>query len=287
MNFNKIKVCCVIGDPIEHTLSPLIHNKAFQYLGLDFVYVAFKVKKEALKKAVDGMRAFNIRGMNVTIPHKVRVADYLDAVDEAARDIGAVNTIVNDNGRLTGYNTDADAAVKALTDNDIILKDKKVIVLGAGGAARAITFSIAKEKPDQIVILNRTRERAKELAEHILRKTGTPVTANGLDHQSMTRELRNADLVINCTPIGMSPNIDQSPIPRRLLRREMTVMDAVYNPLETRLLKDAREASSTTVSGIDMFIHQAASAFEMWTGQKAPDHIMREVAVQALKGDLR
>ncbi|MEM3402961.1 MAG: shikimate dehydrogenase [Nitrososphaeria archaeon] len=284
MTLNK-KVCCVIGDPIEHTLSPLIHNRAFQDLGLDFVYVAFRVKKEALRKAVDGMRAFDIRGMNVTIPHKVEVVSLLDTVEDVAKDIGAVNTIVNDNGRLIGYNTDADAAIKTLSCSDMIPRNKIVVILGAGGVTRAIAYSIAKEKPDHIVILNRTREKAVELAEYILRKTGTPVMANQLDYESLARELKKADLVINCTPVGMAPNIDQSPIPKKLLRKEITVMDTVYNPLETRLLKDARDACSITISGLDMFIHQAALAFEKWTGRKAPLKVMREAAVQVLKGE--
>jgi shikimate dehydrogenase len=283
MTLNRTRVCCVIGDPIEHTLSPLIHNRAYQDLGLDFVYVAFRVKKEALEKAVDGMRAFDIHGMNVTIPHKIKVIEYLDAVDGIAQDIGAVNTIVNNNGRLTGYNTDADAAIRALSENKIALRDKTVVILGAGGVARAIAFAIAKEKPDHIAILNRTKEKARKLAGHIQGKTGISATADGLDQQSLTANLKNADLVVNCTPVGMAPYIDQSPIPKKLLRRKMAVMDAVYNPLETRLLKDAKDASSTTVSGIDMFIHQAASAFEMWTGHRAPFNTMKEAAIQALK----
>jgi len=284
MTLNRTRVCCVIGDPIEHTLSPLIHNRAYRDLGLDYVYVAFKVKKEALEKAIDGMRALDIHGMNVTIPHKIKVIEYLDAVDKIAQDIGAVNTIVNNNGRLTGYNTDSDAAIRALSDSNIVLRNKTVVILGAGGVARAIAFAIAKERPYHIAILNRTKERARKLAGYIQKKTGILATANGLDQQSLTTELESADLVVNCTPIGMAPYVDQSPIPKKLLRRKMAVMDAVYNPLETRLLKDAKDVSSTTVPGIDMFIHQAASAFEMWTGHRAPFNVMKKAAIQALEG---
>jgi len=287
MTLYKTKICCVIGDPIEHTLSPLIHNKAFENLGLDFVYIAFRVNREMLGKAIDGIRAFNIHGINITIPHKVRVLEYLDVVNDLVRNIGAVNTIVNDKGRLIGYNTDGEGALRALVKGGVSLSGKKVVVLGAGGAARAIVYFVAKEKPSSIMILNRTREKADELAENVSTKTDLLARAKKLENQSLKDEMQDADLVINCTSVGMAPNIGETPLPKSLLRKDIIVMDIIYNPLETRLLKEAKEAGAITISGIDMFIHQAASAFEIWTGNKAPIDLMKQVAIEALDGELK
>ena len=287
MTLYKTKVCCVIGDPIEHTLSPLIHNKAFENLGLDFVYVAFRVNREMLGKAIDGIRAFNIHGINITIPHKVRVLEYLDVVNDLVRNIGAVNTIVNEEGRLIGYNTDGDGALRALVKGGVSLSGKKVVVLGAGGAARAIVYFVAKEKPSSIMILNRTREKADELAENVSTKTDLLARAKKLENQSLKDEMPDADLVINCTSVGMAPNIGETPLPKSLLRKDIVVMDIIYNPLETRLLKEAKEAGAITISGVEMFVHQAASAFEIWTGNKAPVDLMKQITIEALEGELK
>ncbi|MGD0330556.1 MAG: shikimate dehydrogenase [Nitrososphaeria archaeon] len=284
MTSYKTKICCVIGDPIEHTLSPIIHNKAFQTLDLDFVYVAFRVGENMLEGAVDGMRAFNIRGMNVTIPHKVKVMDYIDFVDEVANDIGAVNTIVNDSGILVGYNSDGEGALRSLVESGISLQGMKVLILGAGGAARAVIYSAAKGKPHNIVILNRTKEKAGELADRVSAKTGIPVTAKKLENQSLKDEIRDTDLIINCTSVGMAPDLNGTLVPKNLLRKGLAVMDIVYVPFETRLLKDAREAGAIVIHGVDMFVNQAAFAFEIWTGCKAPVDVMKDVAVEALKG---
>jgi shikimate dehydrogenase len=281
----RTNVCCAIGDPIEHTISPIIHNKAFQKLDLNFVYVAFRVSEKMLKGAIDGMRAFNIRGMNVTIPHKVKVMDYLDSVDEVAGDIGATNTIVNNNGTLVGFNTDGEGALRSLAKYGILLKGTKVLVLGAGGAAMAVIYSIAKEKPDSIMILNRTEEKAEELADRVSVKTGVPVKARKLEDQSLKEYIGEADLMINCTSVGMAPNINETLVPKNLLRKGLVVMDVVYVPFETRLLKDAKEVGAVVIPGVDMLVNQAASAFEIWTGQKAPIDVMKEVAFEALKGD--
>ena len=285
MTLYRTKICGVIGDPIEHTLSPLIHNKAFQELGLDFVYVAFRVNSDMLGKAIDGVRAFNIHGLNITIPHKVRVLKYLDIVDDLVRNIGAVNTIANDGGRLIGYNTDGEGALRALVKGGVPLSGKKVVVLGAGGAARAIVYFVAKEKPSSIMILNRTIEKADELAENVSTKTGMWVRAKKLLNQSLRDEMQDADLVINCTSVGMAPDVSGTPVPKGLLRKDIVFMDIIYNPIETRLLKEAKEAGAMTISGVDMFVYQAASAFEIWTDKKAPVDVMRQVAVEALEGE--
>ena len=282
----KGKVCCLIGDPVEHTLSPLIHNIAFQKLGLDYVYVAFRVEKSMLKMAVDGIRALNIRGVNVTVPHKVEVVKYLDKVDELAEKIGAVNTIVNENGKLIGYNTDGLGAIKALKDSGFHLKGKKILILGAGGAARAVAYYVAKEGPSEMVILNRGVEKALELSYKIGYEMNVACRAEKLDEYNLKKTLEEMDLLINCTSVGMFPNAEETPVPKAFLKKRMTVMDIVYNPMYTRLLKDASDVGCNIICGLDMLVNQAALSFEIWTGLKAPVDEMRRTALEALRRDL-
>jgi len=282
----KSKVCCLIGDPIEHTLSPLIHNIAFQKLGIDYVYVAFRVEKSMLKMAVDGIRALSIRGLNVTVPHKVEIIKYLDKVDELAEKIGAVNTIVNENGKLIGYNTDGLGAIKALKDNGFYIKSKRVLILGAGGAARAVAYYVAKEEPSEIIILNRSVEKALELSDKIGYEMNVACRAAKLDEDNLKRTLEDTDLLINCTSLGMFPKVDETPIPKAFLTKEMTVMDIVYNPMYTRLLRDAADVGCKIIYGLDMLVNQAALSFEIWTGIKAPIEEMKRIALEALRRDL-
>jgi len=278
----RSEVCCLIGDPVEHTLSPLLHNTAFQRLGLNYVYVAFKVEKGMLEKAVEGARALSIRGLNVTIPHKVEIIKYLDEVEELAERIGAVNTVVNEGGKLVGYNTDGPGALKALHDGGFNPRGKSVLIVGAGGAARAIAYYVAKEKPSEITFLNRSLDRAEELSRKISREIGVSAKAVGLSYDSLKDALEDADLLINCTSVGMAPNIEETLIPKTLLRRDMTVMDIVYNPMYTRLLRDAADVGCRIVFGVDMLVNQAALSFEIWTGLKAPVEEMKEAALKAL-----
>jgi shikimate dehydrogenase len=280
----KTQVCGVIGDPIEHTMSPVMHNTAFSALGLDYVYVAFQVKSEELAGAIEGMRALNIRGLNVTIPHKVSIIPLLDNLDPLAEKIGAVNTIVNKNGVLTGYNTDASGFLQALRDKGFEPKGKKVAILGAGGAARAISFILA-EREANLVILNRLEELdwAEELARKISRAFGKEVTALELTEANLKTALDKAELLANATSVGMSPNINLTPVPAGLLRPGLVVFDIVYNPIRTRLTREASRAGCETVMGLDMLVWQGALAFEMWTGRKAPVDLMKKEAVKVLK----
>jgi shikimate dehydrogenase len=280
----KTQVCGVIGDPIEHTMSPVMHNTAFSALGLDYVYVAFRVKSEELAGAIKGMRALNIRGLNVTIPHKVSIIPLLDNLDPLAEKIGAVNTIVNKNGVLTGYNTDASGFLQALRDKGFEPKGKKVAILGAGGAARAISFILA-EREANLVILNRLEELdwAEELARKISRAFGKEVTALELTEANLKTALDKAELLANATSVGMSPNINLTPVPAGLLRPGLVVFDIVYNPIRTRLTREASRAGCETVMGLDMLVWQGALAFEMWTGRKAPVDLMKKEAVKVLK----
>ena len=277
----KTKVCGIIGDPIEHTMSPVMHNAAFQKLGLDFVYLPFRVKKEALSGAVDGVRTLNIKGLNVTIPHKVAIIPFLDKLDPLAEKIGAINTIVNDGGVLTGYNTDATGFLQALLDQGVEPEGKTTVILGAGGASRAISFILA-ERGAHLVILNRQLARAEDLAQWITQVFEKDITALTLGEENLAKVLAKADILVNTTSVGMNPDIDKTPVPAGLLKPGLIVFDIVYNPVQTRLLKEAEAAGAKTINGLDMLVWQGAMAFEKWTGQKAPFELMKRDSIKAL-----
>jgi shikimate dehydrogenase len=277
----KTKVCGIIGDPIEHTMSPVMHNAAFQKLGLDFVYLPFRVKKEELSRAVDGVRALNIKGLNVTIPHKVAIIPFLDKLDPLAEKIGAINTIVNDEGVLTGYNTDATGFLQALLEQGVEPGGKTTVILGAGGASRAISFILA-ERGANLVILNRKSGRAEELAQRMAQVFEKEITALPLSKENLAKVLARADILVNTTSVGMNPDIDETPVPAKLLKPGLIVFDIVYNPIQTRLLKEAEAAGAKTINGLDMLVWQGALAFEKWTGRKAPLELMKREAIKAL-----
>ena len=279
----RTKLCGIIGDPVEHTMSPVMHNAGFEKMGLDYCYVPFRVKKEDLGRAIDGMRALNIRGLNVTIPHKVAVIPFLDRLDPLTEKIGAVNTIVNDNGTLTGYNTDATGFLQAMLERGIEPQAKNVVILGAGGASRGISFILA-ERGAHLVILNRRLELdwAEDLAGRLSETFREKVEALELVEENLAKALDKADILINATSVGMSPDVDDTPVPAKLLKPGLIVFDIVYNPIKTRLLGEAEEAGAQTISGVDMLVWQGALAFEKWTGLKAPLELMREEVVKAL-----
>jgi shikimate dehydrogenase len=277
----KTKICALIGDPVEHTMSPAMHNAAFQEMGLDYVYIPFLVNARDLPHAVAGFRALNVRGFNVTIPHKVSVIPLLDSLDPLAQKIGAVNTVVNNNGELKGFNTDAEGFLRALTEKGFKPKGKKIVVLGAGGASRAISFILTKEGA-KISILNRQQELdwAVDIARLIKDNFKQEIKALELSHLT---DVLPADLIVNATSVGMSPTPNISPIPALPRSKAPLVFDIVYNPIQTRFLKDASAASAQTISGVDMLAWQGALAFEKWTGKKAPLDLMRRTAVKMLE----
>ncbi len=280
----KTRLCGLIGDPVGHTMSPAMHNAAFREAGIDYLYVPFRVKGQALGKAIEGMRALNIRGLNVTIPHKVAVIQFLDELDPLAEKIGAVNTIVNDDGVLRGYNTDGAGFLQVLLERGIEPAEKNAVILGAGGASRAISFTLA-DRNAHLVILNRLLELewAKELASRISQIFTTEVEASEMNKENLVRALDKADILVNATSVGMTPNMDETPVTPNLLTSSLTVFDAVYNPVKTRLLREAEAAGAKTISGLDMLVWQGALAFELWTGQKAPVGLMREEAIKKLE----
>jgi shikimate dehydrogenase len=269
--------CGVIGNPVEHSLSPAIHNAAFQKLGLNFVYLAWKV--EAIGDAVKGLRALgNFRGASVTIPHKVAILPFLDDVEATAGHIGAVNTIVAQNGRLFGTNTDATGALRALKEGNAPLNDEAVAILGSGGAARAIAFALAAAGGiRRMHLLGIDDEERRGLASELRQKTAVQVADAFLDEHALKTALAEVRVMIHCTPIGMFPKTGMTCVPPKLLHSGLTIMDIVYNPRETQLLADARAAGCRTISGLEMFVYQAAAQFEHWTGVPAPTQVMRTV----------
>lgn len=269
----------LIGNPVEHSFSPPMHNAAFKELNLDYVYVPFNVLPKNLKTAIKGGDSLNIKGLNVTIPHKIEVMKYLNEIDEIAQLIGAVNTI--DFKSLKGYNTDGIGAIRAIKEITPI-KDKKIILAGAGGASRAISFYLAQENPENIVILNRNVKKADNLAQDILKSKLT----NNIKSDSITNinnYLKDGDILINSTPIGMYPNINAKPIATAdMIHEDLVVNDIVYNPNKTVLLKEAIKAGAKTVHGIKMLLYQGAESFKIWTGNDAPIDIMEDTLKQTL-----
>lgn len=269
----------VFGDPIRHSRSPIMLNRAFQEADINAVYAAFHVRPNELGEAVRGIRALGYRGINVTIPHKVEVMQYLDEIDEGARVVGAVNTIVNEDGKLIGYNTDGIGYVRSLKEETgIDLLGKSVLVLGAGGAARGVAYALAKEGAGCIYIANRTKERALELAETISAFTKTI----GLGLDEISNVVDEVEFVLNTTSAGMHPHTDELPMPIELLREHHLVSDLIYNPRITRFLREAEALGARIHGGLGMFIYQGAFAFEYWTGQPAPVAAMRQVVEQSL-----
>lgn len=264
----------VFGDPVRHSKSPVMLNRAFAETGLNAAYGAFHILPGTLKEAVAGIRALQFRGVNVTVPHKVEVMSYLDDIDESAKIIGAVNTIVNEGGRLIGYNTDGIGYIRSLKEETgIDLRGKKVLMLGAGGAARGVGYAFAKEGVSQIYLTNRTKSKAIELAA-MMSEFGH-VSGHSLDE--LAQLAGEADIIVNNTPIGMFPFVDETPMDTSLIRPGTIVSDLIYNPLLTKFLQEARDLRDAKIhSGLGMFIYQGAYAFEYWTGLPAPIIAMRD-----------
>jgi shikimate dehydrogenase len=277
----KTKLCCVIGDPVEHSLSPVMHNAAFKELNLDFVYIAFTVRKDELKNAIAGARSLQVHGLNVTMPHKTAIMKHLDEIDPTAKSIGAINTVLNVDRKLVGYITDGVGAIKALKENSVSLEGKKLLLLGAGGAAKAIAFHVAQEV-EELKILNRTAQKANDLAEALHKKFDKKVSGNTLSSETIKKELEDTDILVNATSVGMHPNVNQSLVDSTWLRPDLCVMDIIYNPLETKLAKDAKSVGAKVVSGIEMLVYQGAASFEIWINHPAPVRVMKEAILNKL-----
>ncbi len=277
----KTLLCGLLGNPVAHSFSPLIHNRAFQARGLNFAYTAFQV--EDLAGALKGVRALGMRGVSVTIPFKIEALQYLDRIEDQARAIGAINTIVNDEGELTGYNSDGTGAVRAFEAHNCSLDGKAVLLLGSGGVARAIGFSLLHRfKLKSLSVLGVIEEQVCQLRADLQEVAACPVEGNLRPIQGGEEYFRHAEVFINCSPIGMSPAVEATPVTESLLKPEMVVFDAVYNPLKTTLLKQAEKRGCTIIPGVEMFLYQAAVQFELWTGSAAPLDVMRAAIVESV-----
>lgn len=269
----------VIGDPIAQSMSPLMMNQAFQAAGINALYMAFHVTPEHLQHAIYGLRSLGFRGANVTIPHKQAVMEFLDEIDEGARVIGAVNTIVHEDGKLIGYNTDGIGYVRSLKEEcKVDLQGRHIVLIGAGGAARGVAYALAQEKPASIRIVNRTMEKAEQIAAALA--AHVDIRGMGMDQLDDIKE--QTDIVINTTSLGMYPHVEERPLDPTIFKPGTIVSDLIYNPRITRWLREAEAHGCIIHGGLGMFIYQGAYAYEYWTGQQAPVQVMRQAVEQAL-----
>jgi len=278
------RVFCVLGHPVGHSVSPAMQNAALRRMGIDGIYVAFDVPPEGLPEAVKGLRALGIGGVNCTIPHKEAVIPLVDELSPDAELIGAVNTLVFQGRRITGHNTDAPGFLSAVRAAGVEPAGKRIVVLGAGGAARAVLVALARCGAE-IVLANRTLSRGQELAAELNEKLGGAIRVLPLQASLLRDATREADLLVNTTAAGMSPQSDTMPdVPEDAFHAGLFVYDLVYNPHETRLLRTARSRGARGTHGAGMLAHQGAVALELWTGVPAPAGLMEEVVLERLSG---
>jgi len=259
----------LIGNPVSHSLSPIMHNTAFRSTGYNGTYLAFPIASLG-RDTIDGLKALGIKGFSVTIPHKVTIMDFLDEIDDTAQKIGAVNTVLNDNGRLIGSNTDYIGAINALEEKTSI-KNKDVVMIGAGGAARAVGYGILSQGGN-LSIVNILQDEGERLAADLGVNYHPLSDVNTLDYQ----------ILVNTTPVGMTPDTDNMPVSPEDLKPGAVVMDIIYNPLRTKLLTEAEKIGCTTIDGISMFVFQGVAQFELWTGKDAPLELMRQTVLESL-----
>ena len=270
----------LLGYPVKHSKSPQMHNTAFEALGLDHVYMAFEVKEGFIKEGLDALKTLNAVGANITMPLKTEVLEYLDDISEDAMIIGSVNTIKIEDGKIKGYNTDGRGFVKALQERGIDFKGKKIVIAGAGGAARAVATQLAFDGAGEIVIINRTLNTAREIIDNISKHiTSCKARALEMDRDILIDEIHDAAVLVNCTSLGMEATIDQAIISSsEALHKDLFVADIIYDPEKTKLLKMAEEAGCNYMNGLGMIIWQGAIAFKIWTGQEMPvDLIKNEI----------
>jgi shikimate dehydrogenase len=276
------QVLGVIGDPIAHSFSPDMHNAAIDALGIDLCYVAFHVQPDRVGSAVNGLRGFDILGLNVTIPHKLAVMEHIDQISEEALAVGAVNTIHNEDGNLTGYNTDVYGVTTAIERiAGVTTFPESCVVLGAGGASRAVTYALGKrDEVKRVTILNRTVERAEALATDMEKITGKEIVPTAVDEGSEKMAFDGAGLVVNTTSLGMHPHPDASPlINDSAIRPDLILYDTVFNPLETTLMRQFKAKGASAFGGLDMLVFQGARSFEIWTGTEPPTDVMKQAVV--------
>ncbi len=277
------KIVGVFGSPIVHTASPAMHNAAFAALNLNWVYLAFEVDPQNLRSALHGVRDMGLAGVNLTVPHKILALDCVEEIDAEARRLGAVNTVVVEDGKLRGFNTDGYGVVKALAEDfNLSLKGKRVVVLGAGGAGRAIAVQAGVEGAAEVCVANRTRSRIEPILTE-LNRIGIPVRSLGINNRDLRGVMPEMDVVINATSVGLKPG-ESLGLDGTLFSKRHHVYDTIYRPAETALLRTAAVAGAKTANGLSMLLHQGARAFELWTKQKAPVTVMRRALETAVYG---
>jgi shikimate dehydrogenase len=269
---SPIKTYCIIGDPVQHSLSPLMQNAAFSALGIKSSYISFRVPSRDLKTSIESLKSIGIAGFNVTIPHKISIIKYLDKLDKTASESKAVNTVKNDGGKLVGYNTDIYGFIQPLYKRNIDFTGIKILIIGAGGAAYAIVTALSYEKGiGKIIVVNRSSHNASKLVRHAI-KLGLDTYQDYFDN--LSKIALQSDLIINSTSIGL--NNEKSPIGREYINPNSIVYDIVYKPIETDLLRKAKEVNAKVVYGYEMLIAQGAQAFKIWTGCDAPIIAMKK-----------
>ncbi|MFH1722609.1 MAG: shikimate dehydrogenase [Candidatus Altiarchaeota archaeon] len=278
----KETVFGVIGHPIAHSMSPAMHNAVFEELDLGYRYEKFDVAPNDLKKRIGDFQKEGFLGLNVTIPHKVEVRNFLTESSQEANVIGAVNTIKFEGKKVIGYNTDGIGCVAALRESGVKLADQNVLVLGAGGAGRAIVAQCLFEKAC-VAVTDYLSKKAYNLAIQLSEKAGGIAIAVENDSATLKPIIEKTDVLINASPVGMHPNVAETPIDPKLLHEDLTVMDIIYNPLETSLLRQAKAAGCATVDGLGMFVHQGAASLKIWLGIDAPIEVMRKTVEKHLK----
>ncbi len=268
MKINSLtRLYCLIGNPISKSLSPSIHNYLFDKEKENAVYMAFNIEKKDLENTINGFKAINVKGFNVTIPYKIDIINFLDQLSYESELIGAVNTVKIDNGKLVGYNTDGLGFLKTLEERNISLKGKNVLILGAGGAAQSISLTVANEGVKSLTILNRTVSKSKKLVEKIKNRFPEIESSYGSLNEKYI-DLKKFDILINCTSIGMYPEVDKMPIEINRFNKNVIVYDIIYKPLETKLIKSAKKEGMIAIGGLDMLIYQALLSDEIWLGRK-------------------
>ncbi len=282
-----MRVCYLLGYPVGHSMSGVMHNAAFQELGLDYRYELKSVPLEELGAFVASeLRGTDFAGASVTIPHKLAIIEHLDGVDPSALRIGAVNTIVNEDGQLKGYNTDGIGALRGITEAYGDVEEARVVMVGAGGAARAVGYHLSTAVRG-LTIANRTMERAEELATSLSANPECRATVRSipLERDTLRAAIMEADILVNGTPLGMHPKTEDTPVEKEMLHSGLLVFDLVYNPIKTRLLQEAEEAGAAILPGVNMLVYQGATAFKMWTGEDPPVETMKAAVVEALGGE--
>jgi len=278
------KALCLLGHPVAHSFSPFIHNAISKSLSLDYVYLAHDIKPDDLGEAVAGLKALGYFGTNVTVPHKTKIIPFLDEIRKEAKIIGAVNTISFDNNRLIGYNTDCYGFQKMLEDENVSLADKSVLILGAGGAARAVVAACIINNTRGIHICSRSIDKSKAYIKEFEQNASENVKWNALTYADISGDAKIYDIVVNCTPLGMHPNEDVMPVDPAQFEDSAVLVDLIYNPHRTKFLEVGEERGMQVVNGLGMLIHQALEAYRIWTGQsETAEFVKKTLAEQGIK----